>query len=133
MTQRVEKIFYIIREAAPRSSTPTESGCRISCYFEFSSLQSRVVSVWGWLSLCVFGYRSPVGVDLHRQRIKESFNIDRRMIEEMQMSTQKRLEENQAPNQKKIEEQLSAMVLAQKTAQLQQTKIVKRLAAMASE
>ena len=26
-------------------------------------LQSRVVSVWGWLSLCVFAYRNPVGVD----------------------------------------------------------------------
>ena len=26
----------------------------ISCYFDFSSLQSRVVPVWGWLSLDVF-------------------------------------------------------------------------------
>ena len=41
-------------------------------------MQSKVVSVRGWLSLGVFGYRSPVGVDLHRQRIQESFYIDRR-------------------------------------------------------
>ena len=45
------------------------------------------------------------------------------MIEEMQISTQKRIEENQAANQKEIKEQLSAMDLAQKTAQLQHTKI----------
>ena len=75
--QRVEEIFYIIREAAPRSSTSTEPGGRTSCYFEFFSLQSRVVFVWGWLSLGVFGYRSPVEVDLHRQRIQENFYIDR--------------------------------------------------------
>ena len=62
-TKRVEEIFYIIREAAPRFSTSTEPGGRISCYFEFSSLQSRVVSVRGWLSRSVFAYRSPVGVD----------------------------------------------------------------------
>ena len=52
-TKRVKEIFYIIRLAAPRSSTPTEPGFRMSCYFEFSSLQSRVVSVWSWLSLGV--------------------------------------------------------------------------------
>ena len=34
---------------------------RISCYFEFSSLQSRVVSVRGWLNLGVFAYRNPDG------------------------------------------------------------------------
>ena len=62
MTQRVEEILYIIREAAPRPSTSTEPGGRISCYFEFSSLQSRVVSVRGWLSLDVFAYRNPVAV-----------------------------------------------------------------------
>ena len=28
------------------SPTPTEPGCRISCYFDFSSLQSRIVSVF---------------------------------------------------------------------------------------
>ena len=55
------------------------------------------------------------------------------MIEEMQMSTQKRIKENQVVNKKKIEEQLVAMVLTQKTAQLQQTKIEERLAAMALE
>ena len=49
------------------------------------------------------------------------------------MSTQKRLEENQAANQKKIKKQSSAMVLAQKTAQLQQTKIEERLGALASQ
>ena len=49
------------------------------------------------------------------------------------MSTQKRIEENQAANQKKIEKQLSAMALAQKTAQLQQTKIEAQLAVMAWE
>ena len=78
VTQRVEEILYIIREAALISSTSTEPGGRTSCYFEFSSLQSRVISVWGWLNLGMFGYRSPIGVDLHRQRIQESFYIDRR-------------------------------------------------------
>ena len=59
----VEEIFNIIREATSRSSTSIEPGGRISCYFEFSSLQSMVVSVWGWLSLGVFEYRSPARVD----------------------------------------------------------------------
>ena len=36
------------------------------CYFDFSSLQSRVVPVWGWLSLGVFEYRkfSPGGLQV---------------------------------------------------------------------
>ena len=59
--------------------------------------------------------------------------IYQRMIKEMQKSTQKRIKENHAANQKKFEEHLSAMALAQKTAQLQQTKVEERLAAMASE
>ena len=41
----IEEIFYIIREVAPKFSASTEPGGRISCYFEFSSLQSRVISV----------------------------------------------------------------------------------------
>ena len=40
-----------------------------------------VVSVWDMLSLGVFGYRSPVRVDLREQRIKKSFYMDRRTKE----------------------------------------------------
>ena len=69
-------------------------------------------------------------VDVSRSALNQEYQ---RMIEEMQMSTQKRIEENQAANQKKIDEQLSAMALAQKTAQLQPTKFEVRLTAMASK
>ena len=55
--RRYEEIFYTIRGAAPRSSTSQTLGGKISCYFEFSSLQSLVVPVWDWLSLDVFEYR----------------------------------------------------------------------------
>ena len=65
------------RRCARRSSTLSEEwrrdllhpqipGGRIYCYFELSSLQSRVAPVWGWLSLGVFKYRkfSPGGLQV---------------------------------------------------------------------
>ena len=64
-TQRIKRIC-IVQGAAPRSSTFTDTRCSISCYFDLSSLQSRVVPVWGWLSLGVFEYRksSPGGLQV---------------------------------------------------------------------
>ena len=61
-----------------------------------------------------------VEVDVSRSALNEEYQ---RMIEEMQMGAQKRMKESQASNQTKIEEQLAAMALAQKSAQLQQSKI----------
>ena len=74
----IDEIFYIIRETAPRSSTSTDPGGRISCYFEFSSLQSRVVFVWGWFSLGVHaeiqsGWIASSG---QRRRTKETRNVN---------------------------------------------------------
>ena len=123
--------MYIIREAVPRSSTSTERGGRISCCFEFSLLQSRIVSVWvgsvwvclhteiqsGWFASSGMrrrtketqnvyrggsrrrsasaeshgrinsSTRKDQGVDLHRQRIQESFYIDRRTKETRNISS----------------------------------------------
>ena len=64
-----------------------------------------------------------VEVDVRMSALNPQYQ---RMIEEMRMSTEKRIEESQAANQNKIEEQLSAIALAQKTAQLHQTKINER-------
>ena len=71
-----------------------------------------------------------VEVDASRSALNHEYQ---RMTEEMQMSAQKRIEETQAANQKKIEEQLTAIALAQKSAQWQQSKVEERLTAMASE
>ena len=45
---------------------PQIPGGSISCYFDFSSLQSRIFPVWGWLSVDVFEYRkfSPGGLQV---------------------------------------------------------------------
>ena len=71
-----------------------------------------------------------VEINVSRSALNQEYQ---RMIEEMQMSTQKRIEKSQAAIQRKIEEQLSAIALAQKSAQLQQTKVEERLAAIVSE
>ena len=75
--QRGSRQHLHTRWCARRSSSSSEGwrrgllhpqipGGSISCYLEFSSLQSRVVSVWGWLSLGVFEYRkfSPGGLQV---------------------------------------------------------------------
>ena len=56
LCRRCEEIFCIVRGAAPRSSTSTDTiaGGSIFCYFNFASLQSRVVPVWvgsAWMCL----------------------------------------------------------------------------------
>ena len=74
-TWTTEDQEYFYTDGARRSSTSSEERRRgllhpqkpdgwISCYFEFSSLQYRVVPVWGWLSLGIFEYRkiSPGGL-----------------------------------------------------------------------
>ena len=82
-TQRIKRIFIVggtadkahpRRPRESRGSASSEERRRgllhaqipcgsISCYFDFTSLQSKVVPVWGWLSLAVFEYRSSVLMD----------------------------------------------------------------------
>ena len=76
-TQRIKRIFDVggtADKAHPRRSRgargsasseerrrgllpPQIPGGSISCYYNFSSLQSRIVRVWGWQSLDLFEYR----------------------------------------------------------------------------
>ena len=85
----------ICTNGARRSSTSSEErrrgllhpqipGGRISCYFEFFSLKSRVVPVWGWLSLGVSKYKkfNPGGLQVRvgarvRRRFGRSTAEDR--------------------------------------------------------